>query len=143
MIKNILKTATAIFFTIFTISSCQENFDKKTYEVQKQTIAQKEENNPLEFLKVKGDDKKKFLGATVIKGIITNTATVCPYSNVRIKLLSFKNGVSVEEHEDVVKGILKPGEEMDFKIKYHLPKGADSLALSILSAHPITNSMVR
>lgn len=123
--------------------ACKDDFDKKTYQEQKETIAQKEQNNPLQFLKLKEDDKKNLLGATVIKGTITNTATVSAYSNIRLKLLSFKQGVQVEEHEDVQKGILEPNHTMDFKIKYRLPKGADSVSVTIMSAHPVADTMER
>lgn len=139
---KISKIIIAVFFSII-IFSCKENFDKKSYAQQKQTIAQKEESNPLEFLKVKGADKKNIFGTTVIRGTITNAATVCPYSNARIRILSFKNGVQAEEHEDVVEGPINPGAEKEFKIKYHLPKGTDSIAFFLMSAHPVESSMER
>lgn len=137
-----LKLLSAIL-VIGVLTSCQNDFDKKSYEEQKLTVAQKEQNNPLEFLKIHGDNKKNLFGITVIKGTIQNTATICPYADIRIKILSYKNGVQVEEHEDVQEGTLKPGNSMDFKIKYHLPKGTDSVGLSIMNAHPVADSFER
>lgn len=40
----------------------------------------------------------------------------------------------LEEHEDLVDDIVKPNTAEDFKTKYRLPKGADSIALSVMSA---------
>jgi len=36
--------------------------------------------------------------------------------------------------------IIQPGSIKNFKIKYHLPKGTDSLALSVISADTVNNS---
>lgn len=140
-----LKTVFIIFMLSAFAFACgtRNDFDTKTYEEQKKTVAQKEEDNPLEFLKLKSDNKKNLFGSTVIKGSITNSATVCTYSAMRIKLLSFKDGKQVEEHEDVVDGPLKPGGSVDFKIKYHLPRGTDSIDLSIMSAHPVVHELER
>ena len=46
----------------------------------------------------------------------------------------------VEEHEDVMPDVIKPGTVRNFKIKYRLPKGTDSLALSIMSADAVNDS---
>ena len=85
--------------------------------------------------------KKNLFGATVIKGKIVNTASVAVYKNTRIKMLCYKNGIRVEEHEDVLPELIKQGTIKNFKIKYHLPKGTDSLALSIMSADAIGDSL--
>ena len=52
-------------------------------------------------------------------------------------MLCYKNGMRVQEHEDVVPDIIKPGAIKTFKTKYHLPKGTDSLAISVMSADTI------
>lgn len=49
-------------------------------------------------------------------------------------MLCYKNGSMLEEHEDLVDDIVKPNTAEDFKTKYRLPKGADSIALSVMSA---------
>jgi hypothetical protein len=121
---------------IFCFIGCKEKFDNKIYEDNKQSLAEKEKTHPQEFLKLTADDKKNLFGATVIKGKIVNTASVCSYKTVRVKILCYHNGIRVEEHEDVFPDLIKPGESSNFKTKYHLPKGTDSLALSIMSAEP-------
>lgn len=107
------------------------------YEKTKQTLADKEKNNPLHFLKIASNDKKNLLGQTVVKGNITNTATVCSYKNVRIKTLTYTKGKMTEEHEDVLDDIIKPNSSENFKLKYRLPKGTDSVALSVMYAEAV------
>jgi len=118
-------------------TACKEKFDNKTYEDNKQSLAQKEQAHPQEFLKLVSDDKKTLFGATVIKGKIINTASVCSYKTVRVRILCYHNGIQVEEHEDVFPDMIKPGESSNFKTKYRLPKGTDSIALSVMSAEPL------
>ena len=132
-----------IFLTIccsLVLFSCRQKFDDKTYEENKVSIAQKESSNPQQFLKLSSDYKKNIFGATIIKGKIVNTASVAVYKNTRIKTLCFKNGIRMEEHEDVMPDIIQPGGVKNFKMKYHFPKGTDSLALSIMSADTVNSS---
>ena len=56
---------------------------------------------------------------------------------MRVKILCYHNGIKVEEHEDVFPDLIKPGNESNFKTKYHLPKGTDSIALSVMTALPV------
>ena len=122
---------------IFLFFSCKEKFDNKTYEDNKQSLALKEQTHPQAFLKLTSNDKKTLFGATVIRGKIFNTASVCGYKAVRVKILCYHNGIRVEEHEDVFPDLIKPGNESNFKTKYHLPKGTDSIALSVMTAQPV------
>jgi len=122
--------------------SCKESFDNKTYEENRISLAQRESDHPNQFLKISSDDKKNLFGATVIKGKIVNTASIAVYKNTRIKMLCYKNGIRVEEHEDVIPELIKPGTVKNFKIRYHLPKDTDSLALSIMSADTLSDSAV-
>jgi len=135
-----MKFLLAAICTVF-LFSCKEKFNDKAYQENKLTLAQKEGDHPEQFLRISSDDKKNLFGATVIKGKIVNTASVAVYKNTRIQMLCYKNGIRVEEHEDVIPELIKPGAIKSFKIKYHLPKGADSLALSIMSADAISDSI--
>ena len=129
--------ASVFCFFIFLLFSCKEKFDNKTYEDNKQSLAQKEQTHPEAFLRLTSNDKKTLFGATVIRGKIFNTASVCGYKAVRVKILCYHNGIKVEEHEDVFPDLIKPGNESNFKTKYHLPKGTDSIALSVMTALPV------
>ena len=121
--------------------SCKESFDNKTYEENKINLAQRESDHPDQFLKISSDDKKNLFGATIIKGKIVNTASIAVYKNTRLRMLCYKNGIRVEEHEDIIPELIKPGTVKNFKIRYHLPKGTDSLALSVMSADTISDSL--
>jgi hypothetical protein len=129
-----------IISSLFLLFSCKEKFDNKTYQENKLSLAQRESERPAQFLKISSDDKKNLFGTTVIKGKIVNTASVASYKNTRIQTLCYKNGIRVEEHEDVMPDVIKPGTVKNFKIKYHLPKGTDSLSISVMSADVISDS---
>ncbi len=124
---------------ICSLFSCSNNTmnenDIMAYNKQKQSLFGEEKAKPLSFLKVYASDKKNVWGSTVVKGTISNTATVCSYSDVRLKLLSFdKESKPLEEHEEVINGFLKPNSNKDFKLRYHLPKSTDSVSVSVMSA---------
>ncbi|HRI20764.1 MAG TPA: hypothetical protein PLA68_07410, partial [Panacibacter sp.] len=108
--------------------------ETQNYEQAKESLKDKETKQPLKFLSVKGDDKKNLIGQTVIRGTITSSATVAAYKDVRIKILCYKDGRMAEEHEDVINDVVKPAGTKSFKTKYRLPKGTDSIALSVMSA---------
>ncbi len=117
--------------------SCKSKEDAKqddAYIQSKETILEKEQNNPKDFLSISSDDKKNLLGKTVVKGVIFNNASIVSYENVRIQLLSFQNNKMVEEHEDVITGVILPGGKNNFTIRYRLPKDTDSLHLNVMSA---------
>lgn len=119
--------------------------DDKSYKETKQTLADKEKNNPTGFLSISAPrDKKRMLGLgrqTIVKGTVNNLATVCSYKDVRVQLLAFdKDGKRVEEHEDVMNDVITPGSAADYKVHYKLPKTTDSIALAIMSATPIVDT---
>ena len=123
---------------VYFIASCKSDpttIDSKTYEEQKQGLADKEKTKPLAFLHVKSDHRKNWVGQTVVEGTITNTAAVSSYKDVRLKMLCYdKSSKLVEEHEDELDVILKPNSNKDFKLRYRLPRSTDSIAVSIMSA---------
>jgi hypothetical protein len=129
------------FTWVIVLFSCKEEFDTKMHEENKIDLAQSENEHPEKFLKVSSDDKKNLFGITVIKGKIVNTASVTVYKNTRIKMLCFKNGIRLEEHEEVVPDIIKPGTVKNYKTKYHLPKSTDSVALYVISADALNGSI--
>jgi hypothetical protein len=112
----------------------EKKFDKQTYEQNKESLADKEKRTPLSFLQVEWNDHRNFFGRTVVKGSVTNNASVTAYKDVRIKMLCYKASVLAEEHEDVLKDAVQPNSTVDFKLHYKLPHGTDSIALSVMSA---------
>ena len=120
--------------------SCKE-IDKKlsinsskTYQENKKNLTEKEKESPKEFLQLTGDDHRNFWGKTVYKGIIKNTATIVSYRDIRVKLLYFKAGVQVANHEELFDNTISANDYYTFKAKYKTPKGTDSVAAYIMSA---------
>lgn len=126
----------SVFCLLLIVASCsssEKKFDAQSYEHHKESLAEKEKKNPLAFLSVTGDDKKNIIGQTVVHGKIFNKATVSSFKNVRIKMVCYKHTNFVVEHEDLIDDVIKPNSTTNFKIKYRLPKGTDSISLSIMS----------
>ena len=130
-------------FLLLLLFSCKEKakeqkFDEKTYEVVKETLADREKKNPARFLSVVNKDRKNLIGQTVVKGTITNHATIISYKDVLLKLSFFsKTGVKLDEGNETIYEQLKPSETIKFKTKYFAPKGTDSVAVKVISASTI------
>ena len=142
VISFIMKNLFPIFLLLI-LFSCKEKakeqkFDEKTYEVVKETLADREKKNPTRFLSVENKDRKNLIGQTVVKGTITNHATVISYKDVLLKLSFFsKTGVKLDEGNETIYEQLKPGETIKFKTKYFAPKGTDSVAVKVVNASAI------
>ena len=134
----------AIIFSILisiSLFSCSESDSKKagkendSYEATRETLQQKEKKDPQSFLTVAGHDKRNLLGQTVVKGTITNKATVASYKDVDVKLDFYsKTGTLLETDKETVYEIIAPGQSKNFKTKYFAPKGTDSVALTVTAA---------
>lgn len=135
-----------LLFSIFSsiIFSCSSDANKastenEVYEKTKESLREKEEKNPKNFLFVEGHDKRNILGQTVIKGSITNKATLAVFKDVDINLSFYsKTHALLETDKETVFEVLHPGESKDFKTKYFAPKGTDSVALEVLGAKVVT-----
>jgi hypothetical protein len=109
--------------------------EKEVYEQTKESLKEKEEKNPQNFLFIDGHDKRNLLGQTVIKGSLTNKASIAIFKDVNIKLAFYsKTSTLLETDKETVFEVLHPGETKSFKTKYFAPKGTDSVALDVLSA---------
>ena len=69
--------------------------------------------------------------------MIENKASVASYKKLRVKLLYYKQGALVTNHEDVFDDVIRPNNRHEFKAKYFTPKGTDSVAVSIMSAEVV------
>jgi hypothetical protein len=133
-----MKSFIVSFLLIGTLASCDavsEKAEKDSYEKSKETLAEKEAKNPKRFLVVTSNDKKNLIGQTVIKGTITNTATVCWYKDVVLKLSFYsKTKVLLEEGGETIYELIGPNNNKKFKTKYFAPKGTDSVAIVVTGA---------
>ena len=132
-----------LFLLIFSalLFSCNQDDAKKaqkekeSYEATKETLLEKEQKDPPNFLKINGHDKKNIVGQTVVKGTISNKATVAVFKDVDIKLSFYsKTKALLETDKETIFELLHPGESKNFKTKYFAPKGTDSVALEVLGA---------
>jgi hypothetical protein len=108
---------------------------KDKYEETKETLAETEKKNPVRFLQVSGGDKRNLIGQTVVKGTITNTATVATFKDIQVELYFYsKTGTLLEKDLETIFETLGPGKTTEFKTKYFTPKGTDSVGLKVLGA---------
>ncbi len=122
---------------LFACKNKDKRFDDHSYQETKISLAEKERSSPKQFLQLSGDDHRNFFGKTVYKGVIKNTATVAAYTELRIKLLYFKNAVQVANHEELFENTIAPNDDFSFKARYKTPKGTDSVAAYIMSAKAV------
>ena len=134
-VSALLISASIILFSCSESDSKKAEKEKDSYEATKETLQQKETKDPQSFLTVAGHDKRNLLGQTVVKGTITNKATVASYKDVDVKLDFYsKTGTLLETDKETVYEIIAPGQSKNFKTKYFAPKGTDSVALTVTAA---------
>ena len=132
-----------VTFFLITLFSCQsksgdQTNEKNSYETAKTTLLEKEKKNPAQFLSVSGHDKHNLIGQTVVKGTVTNKATVASYKDIDLKLEFYsKTGTLLETDHEIVYELIGPGDSKSFKTKYFAPKGSDSVGLQVVSAKPL------
>jgi ABC-type enterochelin transport system substrate-binding protein len=104
------------------LSSCSESDSKKaahekdSYEATKESLQDKEIKSPQNFLLVSGHDRHNILGQTVVKGTITNKATVASYKDVDVKLDFYsKTGTLLETDKETVYEIYCSGRIKEFQ----------------------------
>lgn len=126
---------------LVTLSACS-NSDKKgtektkdQYEQTKESLGETEKKNPGRFLSVSGHDKRNLIGQTVVKGTLSNNATVSSFKDVELEISFFsKTGALLEKDKETIYETLSPGDSKNFKTKYFAPKGTDSVALKVMGA---------
>lgn len=108
---------------------------KDKYEQTKETLEQTEKKNPKRFLNVDGYKRRNLIRETVVKGTITNKATVASYKDidVEISFYSETGALLLKDHEVVYK-VIAPNSSEDFKYKTYAPKGSDSVSMKIVNA---------
>ena len=136
-----MRFKTFIFFLAMAsamLISCNSNnaeTEEASYEKTREVLLEKEQKNPANFLTVAGKDKKNLLGQTVIKGKLTNHATIAVFKDVDIKLFFYsKTKALLETDTETIFEQVQPGQTKDFKTKYFAPKGTDSVGIQVIGA---------
>ncbi|NCI51721.1 hypothetical protein GWC95_17485 [Sediminibacterium roseum] len=125
----------ATFFACKDDPKKDKKFDTVSYEKAKETLAEKEKNNPVKFIQVDNRDRKNLIGQTVVIGHLTNNAKLCTYKDVDLKLSFFsKTGVKLDEGIETIYETIAPGKTIKFKTKYFTPKGTDSVFVAVVKA---------
>ena len=136
--KNIMPAFIALSLIFTACSSNDKAAEGKTkdkYEQTKENLGETEKKDPKRFLSVEGQDRKNLLGQRVIKGTISNKATVARFKDVDIELSFYsQTGALLEKDHEVIYETIAPGSSTNFKTKYFAPKGTDSVAMKIAGA---------
>lgn len=134
--KKIILVLIVVSGVVTACSNSDKNAETNDkYEQTKESLGITELKNPERFLNVQGHDKKNLLRQTVIKGTITNTATVAKFKDVDIEVSYFSGtgALLLKEHE-VVYEVVAPGRTITFKTKTYAPNGTDSVAMKVFGA---------
>jgi hypothetical protein len=138
------KTCLAICMFSLILYSCNSReakarAEQESYDNNKKALLIKEQSDPALFLNVHGNSRKNIIGQTIVKGTITNKASVATFKDVDLKLSFFsRTKALLETDKETIYLILDPGGTRDFKTKYFAPKGTDSVGLQVLGAKVIT-----
>lgn len=112
-----------------------EESEIASYEKTREVLLDKELKNPSNFLTVEGKDKKNLLGQTVIKGRLTNNATIAVFKDIDVKLFFYsKTKALLDTDTETIFEQVQPGETKNFKTKYFAPKGTDSVGIQVTGA---------
>ncbi|MBK8522415.1 MAG: hypothetical protein IPL54_16680 [Chitinophagaceae bacterium] len=134
--KKVIPALIMLSFVFVACGGDEDAADKKDkYEQTKETLEQTEKKNPKRFLAVEGSDRKNLIGQRVIKGTVSNKATVASYKDVDIELSFYsQTGALLERDHEVIYETIAPGSSTNFKTKYFAPRGTDSVAMRIVGA---------
>jgi hypothetical protein len=136
--KKIMPALIAVSFVFAACTGDDKTAESKAkdqYEQTKETLEQTEKKNPKRFLTVEGSDRKNLIGQRVIKGTISNKATVASYKDIDVELSFYsETGALLEKDHEVIYETIAAGGSTSFKTKYFAPKGTDSVAMKIAGA---------
>jgi hypothetical protein len=133
------KIIPALILVSFVFAACggdeKASSEKDKYQQTRETLEQTEKENPKRFLSVEGDERKNLIRQTVVKGTITNKATVASFKDidVEISFYSETGALLLRDHEVVYK-VVGPNSSENFKYKTYAPKGTDSVVMKIAGA---------
>jgi len=136
--KKIIPALIALSFLFAACSGDEKANDEKAkdkYEQTKETLGETEKKNPKRFLSVEGDERKNLIRQTVVKGTITNKATVASFKDIDVELSFYsETGALLLKDHEVVYKVVGPNSSENFKYKTYAPKGTDSVVMKIAGA---------
>lgn len=136
-IHNMKRTLYIALMAVAAVACNSANSERPSdkYEEKKKSLEETERENPLQFLRIQGDDHVNLLNQEVVEGEITNKATLASFKDVEVRI-TFKSssGSSIEKAIKTVNDVVKPGESVSFKFKMKKPKRTASVAVDIIGA---------
>ena len=127
----------SIFLILISCKGDKKNESKQLeeYERSKSSIEQVEKESPLKFLSVSAKDKKNIIGQKVVRGTVYNNAKIASFKDVDVKISFFsKTGDLLEEDHEFIYEVIPPGGSVNFKSKFFVAQGSDSVFVEIVEA---------
>ena len=109
---------------------------KKDAQLSKTDLEQKEAASPLEYLSVHGKMHKNLIGKKIIKGSITNMASLASYKDLQMAVI-FLSGTQTElqTQQFFVNGIVSPNNKISFRSVFIAPPETAGFRIKILSVN--------
>ena len=113
---------------------------KKDVQLSQTELEQKEAASPLEYLSVHGKMHKNLIGKKIIKGSITNMASLASYKDLQMAVI-FLSGTQTElqTQQFFVNGVVSPNNKISFRSVFIAPPETAGFKLKILSVNPAQN----
>ena len=101
----------------------------------KTSLEQKEASNPLEYLSVHGKMHKNLIGRKIIKGSISNMASIASYKNMEMAI-TFLSGTQTElqTQQFFVNDFVTPNNAISFRNVFNAPAETEGFRIKVLSA---------
>ena len=109
---------------------------KKDPQLSKTELEQKEAASPLEYLSVHGKMHKNLIGKKIIKGSVTNMASLASYKDLQMAVI-FLSGTQTElqTQQFFVNGIVSPNNKISFRSVFIAPPETAGFRIKILSVN--------
>ena len=109
--------------------------NNNTGNLSKSEIEQKEAAAPLEYLSVHGKMHKNLIGKKIIKGSVTNMASMASYKDLQMAVV-FLSGTQTElqTQQFFVNGMVSPNNRISFRSVFVAPPETAGFRIKVLSA---------
>lgn len=112
--------------------------EKQAAQLLKTTLAQKEIANPLQYLSVHGKMHKNLLGKKIIRGTITNMASVVSYKDLQMAVIFLsKNDTELQTQQFFVNDLVTANNKITFRSVFAAPAETVAFRIKVLLATPM------
>ncbi len=108
---------------------------KKDTQQLKTTLEQKEASSPLQYLSVHGKMHRNLVGKKIIKGSISNIASVASYKNMEMAITFLSgNQTELQTQHFYVYDFVAPNNKVAFRSVFKAPAETEGFRIQVLSA---------